>query len=165
MPRYSCFVALVLAGTTILVACGSNSPDATSSSNAGGETKQSEPTIAEFAAAADATCMRIGARFETLPDPDGAGGAKPLGVGAFMHDAANELRALEVPAPITRNWNQGLALFERAADKLTESEQAAAVGDLERAGEAQGEALWSLEAKAQRHFRAMHVPFRVCWVE
>ena len=102
MPRYSCFVALVLAGTTILVACGSNSPDATSSSNAGGETKQSAPTIAEFAA---------------------------------------------------------------AADKLTESEQAAAVGDLERAGEAQGEALWSLEAKAQEHFRAMHVPFRVCWVE
>ncbi len=108
MPRYSYIVALVLSGTTILVGCGGNSPDATP-----------DPTIAEFVAAADATCMRIGARFETLPDPDGAGGAKPLGVG----------------------------------------------GDFERSGEAQGEALWSLEAKAQRHFRAMHVPFRVCWVE
>ena len=76
-----------------------------------------------------------------------------------------ELRALEVPAPITRDWNKGLALLERAADKLTESEQLAAAGDFERAGDAQGEALWSLEAKAQEHFNAMHVPFRVCWVE
>jgi hypothetical protein len=165
MPRYSWFSALVLTAGTILVGCGSDSPDATSSSNAGSATQKSEPTIAEFAVAADATCTRIGARFGSLPDPDGDGGAKPLGIGAFMHDAAAELRALEVPAPITRDWNKGLALFERAADKLTEFEQLAAAGDLERAGEAQGEALWSLESKAQEHFNAMHVPFRVCWVE
>jgi hypothetical protein len=127
--------------------------------------KKSEPTFAEFAAAADAVCIRIGARFASLPDPDGEGGAKPLGVGAFMHDAADELRALETPSAVARDWNTGLALFERAADKLTESEQAAAVGDLERSGETQGEALWGLEAEAQKHFKAMRVPFRVCWVE
>lgn len=169
MSRNHGSLALSVLVAMILVGCGSGAPDSTPKTTANTTpapaATETEPAKAEFAAAADAACIRAGQRFLSLPDPDGPGGAKPIGIGTFMHDMTDELRAVEAPPSIARDWDAGLALLDQAADKLTESELAANAGDLERAGDAQGEALWALEAQAQEHFDTMKVPFRVCFVE
>ncbi len=153
-------VALTLFGSLLFGnACGSTQSSSTT-------TDGRESALAEFATAADVVCVRASQRFVTLPDPDGPGnGAKPIGVGGFMHDMADDLRAIDAPPSIEDHWMAGLALLDQAADKLIESEAAAAAGDLARAGAAQGGALWSLEAEAQEHFAAMKAPFRACFVE
>lgn len=74
-----------------------------------------------------------------------------------MRAGTMKLRDPSPPRRLARDWKAGLDLLDRAADKLDQAE----AGD----PDAQGEALWDLEARAQKHFTAMHVPFRVCFVE
>ena len=67
---------------------------------------------------------------------------------------------LVVPTPprrIADDWEAGLDLLDRAASSLDD----AAAGD----PDAEGKALWSLEARGQAHFKAMHLGFRVCFVK
>ena len=112
-------------------------------------------TKAEFGARADRICLEASSHFDELPEP--VGGAKPVGLGGFMRKWVVKLRVLQPPARIADDWRAGLDLLDRAADRLDDAE----AGD----PEAQGEALWSLEAQAQKHFDAMQVPFGVCFVE
>lgn len=133
-----------------LAACGGGSDAAT----AGDGTPLSE---AEFVARADRICAETASRFDELPDPDGEGGAKPLGIGTFMRTWVANLRVPQPPADVAGDWQAGLDLLDRAADKL----DAAEAGD----PNAQSEALWDLEARAQQRFDAMHVPFRACFGE
>lgn len=113
-------------------------------------------TKTEFAEQADRICRESAARFDAeLPDP--VGGAKPVGLGAFMRGGIERLRTLEAPASIATNWYQGLALLEQATFKLDDAEH----GD----PTAQSEALWGLEASAHEHFDATDLPFEFCFVE
>lgn len=110
----------------------------------------------EFVERADQICLETAKRFEAeLPDP--VGGAKPVGLGAFMRRWIKELRTLEPPSSVATDWGQGLDLLEQATHALDDAE----AGD----PDAQGEALWNLEPRAQKHFNATHLPFRVCFVE
>jgi D-alanyl-D-alanine carboxypeptidase len=113
-------------------------------------------TKAEFVEQADEICIRTSLRFEAeLPEP--VGGAKPVGLGRFMREWVAELRTLTPPADVAEDWHTALDLLVKASHKLDDAEN----GD----PDAQSEALWSLEAKAQEHFEAMHLPFKVCFVE
>lgn len=134
---------LLVVGLALVVnGCGGNGPAALSK--------------AEFAAQADQICLEIGARFEQeLPEP--VGGAKPVGLGGFMRRWIKDLRTLEPPSSVATDWNTGLRLLERSTRALDRAE----AGD----PDAQGEALWVLEADAHEHFDATGLPFRVCFVE
>jgi hypothetical protein len=110
----------------------------------------------EFVAAADRICLETADRFETeLPEP--VGGAKPVGLGAFMRRWVARLRTLVPPTDVAKDWDAGLDLLIEASHKLDDAEN----GD----PDAQGEALFVLEAQAGEHFDAMHMPFKVCFVE
>jgi hypothetical protein len=113
-------------------------------------------TRAEFAARADGVCAEAARRFEAeLPEP--VGGAKPVGLGPFMRRWVADLREIEAPRDVSRDWSAALDLLVRASRKLDDAE----AGD----PNAQGEALWVLEARAQEHINAMDVPFAVCFTE
>ena len=140
----------LVAGAAIavaLVGCGAGNDDA-----ADGNEPLSE---AEFVAHADRICLESSSHFAELPEP--VGGAKPVGLGAFMRTWVAKLRVPKPPRAVVDDWKAGLDLLERAADKLDDAE----AGD----PEAQSEALWNLEPRAHRHINAMHLPFRVCFVE
>ena len=134
--------------TLAVVGCGTGRDV----SSVGDETPLSE---AEFVARADRICLDAAGHFGELPEP--VGGAKPVGLGTFMRAWTAKLRVPTPPRRVADDWEAGLDLLDRAADKLDEAE----AGD----PEAQSEALWSLEPRAQKHFDAMHIPFRVCFVE
>lgn len=143
-------VLVLASGLLGLAACASpGEPTASGAS--------SSPSKAEFAAQADRICLETASHFSELPDPDGEGGAKPLGLGGFMRDWVARLRSLDPPPEVARDWRAALDLLDRAADAL----DAAEAGD----PEAQSEALWNLEPRAAKRIEAMHVPFRVCFVE
>ena len=111
---------------------------------------------AELTERADKICAETWARFESeLPDP--VGGAKPVGLGPFMREWIERLRTLEPPQSVSTHWRRGLELLEQASYKLDDAEN----GD----PDAQGEALWSLEPRAQEQFVATRLPFRACFVE
>ena len=111
---------------------------------------------AEFTERADKICVETWARFASkLPDP--VGGAKPVGLGAFMREWIERLRTLEPPQSVLTHWYRGLELLEQASYKFDDAEN----GD----PDAQGEALWSLEPQAQEQFVATRLPFRACFVE
>lgn len=109
-----------------------------------------------FAEQADAICLATSARFEAEL-PETVGGAKPVGLGGFMREWITDLRTLTPPPTVAADWSAGLRLLERTTFALDAAER----GD----PEAQGEALWVLQARAQKRFDAMGVPFRVCFVE
>jgi len=113
-------------------------------------------TRAEFVAQADAICLETSSHFAELEDPDGVGGAKPLGLGTFMRDWVADLRTLPPPTAVAADWNAGLDLLVQAADALDRAE----AGD----PEAQSDALWNLEPEAGEHFIATGLPFHVCFV-
>jgi hypothetical protein len=111
---------------------------------------------AEFVAQADRICAETAVRFEAeLPEP--VGGAKPVGLGPFMREWVAEFRTLTPPANVAEDWDTALDLLVKASHKLDDAE----AGD----GDAQSEALWGLEARAQEHIDRMHMPFKVCFVE
>lgn len=148
-PRVS--VSKVLAGIAIvatLVGCGGGNDVSTA-----GEAKSLSQ--AEFIARADRICAETASHFDELPPT--VGGAKPVGLGGFMRTWVAKLRVPQPPRGVADDWQAGLDLLDRAADKLDDAE----AGD----PDAQSEALWSLEPRAQKRFDAMHVPFRVCFVE
>ena len=134
-----------------LVGCGDDDAE---SSAGGTPTPLSE---AEFAAQADEICAEVGSHFSELPDPDGEGGAKPLGLGGFTRDWVARLRILEPPPAVAADWHAALDLLDQSADKLDDAE----AGD----EEAQSQALFDLQAQAQEHIDAMNVPFTGCFVE
>jgi len=147
---------LVLALALVLAACGDDAP--TASTVAPEAPATSTPlTPAEFTARADSICVEAASHFGELEDPDGVGGAKPLGLGGFMRDWVAELRTVPPPATVAADWRAGLDLLDQAADALDRAEAGAP--------EAQSEALWSLEPRAQRRFNATGLPFRACFVE
>jgi CubicO group peptidase (beta-lactamase class C family) len=114
------------------------------------------PTKAEFVEQADEICIRTSLRFAAeLPEP--VGGAKPVGLGSFMREWVAELRTLTPPTEVAEDWGAGLELLVRASHKLDDAE----AGD----PNAQGEALWNLEARAQKRFTRMRLPFKVCFVQ
>jgi hypothetical protein len=131
-------------------------------------TAQKTSTQAElkaFADEADVVCVRAAAAFLRLEDPDGVGGAKPLGTGALMQKFIAQLARLDAPKSIENDWRRMLGLLHRAGQRLEDSERLAAQGRLRASGRAQGEALWDLEARAGKIRQRLDVPFRVCWVE
>jgi hypothetical protein len=144
-PRASKVLAAVVIAVA-LVGCGAGSDVSTD-----GDEPLSE---AEFMARADRICLETSRHFDELPDP--VGGAKPVGLGTFMRTWVTKLRVPTPPRAVAGDWKAGLDLLERAADKLDDAE----AGD----PEAQSEALWNLEPRAHKHFNAMHVPFRICFV-
>jgi hypothetical protein len=139
--------------------CGVVAALAVTSCSAGGPSSSARPSPsrAEFAARADRICLETASHFDELPDPDGEGGAKPIGIGTFMRTWVTKLRTVEPPPALADDWHAALDLLVRAADKLDEAE----AGD----PEAQGIALWGLEARAQEHIDAMDVPFQACFVQ
>lgn len=113
-------------------------------------------TEREFVEQADRICIDTAARFEAeLPEP--VGGAKPVGLGPFMRRWVARLRTLSPPSKVAKDWTTGLDLLVEASHKLDDAER----GD----PDAQSEALFGLEARAGEHFKAMHMPFKVCFVE
>jgi hypothetical protein len=118
----------------------------------GGDEPLSE---AEFVARADRICLEASSHFDELPEP--VGGAKPVGLGSFMRKWIAKLRVPTPPRAVAHDWDAGLDLLDRAADKLDDAE----AGD----PEAQSEALWGLEPRAHKRIDATHLPFRVCFVE
>ncbi len=99
----------------------------------------------EFVRRANQICAEAFARFETeLPEP--VAGAKPVGLGAFMREWITDMRTLEPPASAQRHWNKGLDLLEESTYQLDAAEQ----GD----PDAQGKALWDLQARAAKQFQA-----------
>ncbi len=112
-------------------------------------------SAAEFVDRADRIRLGASRHFDELPDP--VGGAKPVGLGTFMRAWTAKLRGPKPRRRLAHGWEAGLDLLDRAADKLDDAE----AGD----PDAPGEALWNLEARAQNDFDAMHMPFRVCFVE
>lgn len=143
-------LGFVGAAALLLVACGD---DGTTAADGTG----SKLSQAEFIAAADRICADVASRFVELDDPDGEGGAKPIGLGGFVRDWATELRTLTAPASVADDWLAALDLLEESADKLDQAE----AGDVA----AQSEALFDLQARAQQHIDAMGVPFEVCFIE
>ncbi len=133
--------------SVVLVACGHRDQPAR-----GAGAPLSE---AQFVARADRICLDAASHFSELPKP--VGGAKPVGLGTFMRAWVAKLRVLEPPRSIEADWRAGLGLLVRAANRLDDAE----AGD----PDAQGDALWNLEARAQRRFDAMRLPFRACFVE
>lgn len=138
------------AAALLLVACGDDGT--TASDNTRAELPQ-----AEFVAAADRICAEVASRFDELDDPDGEGGAKPIGLGGFVRNWVIELRTLAAPGAVADDWRAALDLLEESADKLDQAE----AGD----EAAQSEALFDLQARAQQHIDAMGVPFEVCFIE
>lgn len=146
-------IALVLLSSAglLLAACGD---DDTSASRAASTSPLSET---EFVRRADQICAQVASRFGELEDPDGQGGAKPIGLGGFIRDWVDDLRTLAPPAAIADDWNTALDLLEESGDKLDEAEE----GD----ESAQDEALFDLQARAQQHIDAMGVEFERCFKE
>jgi hypothetical protein len=140
------FVVFATAGLG-LISCGGSGDASTTEGQARSE--------AEFVKRADQVCADVASDFDELPEP--VGGAKPVGLGGFMREWVARLRPLEPPKELAADWRAALDLLDRAADKL----DAAEAGD----PDAQSEALWSLEPRAQQHIIAMHVPFKICFVE
>lgn len=83
--------------------------------------------------------------------------SSPLGLGGFIRDWVAQLRALEPPSAIADDRHAALDLLDQSADKLDDAE----AGD----EEAQSEALFGLQARAQEHIDAMDLPFNGCFVE
>jgi hypothetical protein len=149
-------LAMALAFALLVAACGDDG-QATFATAPESSGSPAPLTPEAFTALADVICMATASRFGELEDPDGVGGAKPLGLGTFMRDWTADLRTLPPPATVAEDWNAGLDLLDRAANALDRAE----AGD----PDAQSEALWALEPRAQRHFRATGLPFQVCFVE
>ena len=152
--------AVVLTLCLFGVGCGddpSEAPAAASPEPAPTTTAPTPLTRAEFVAQADAVCLETSSHFDELEDPDGVGGAKPLGLGTFMREWVADLRALPAPTAVAADWKAGLDLLVQAANALDRAE----AGD----PEAQSEALWSLEPQAGEHFAATGLPFHFCFVE
>src|SRR5207245_11749019 len=101
-------------------------------------------SLAEFAAAADAVCVRTSANVNALQDPDGVGGNKQSGLGRVVRGWADELAALTAPAAIADDWVKATDLLRRSGTRLDDAERLAAEGDAAGSGAAQSEALWSL---------------------
>jgi len=121
-----------------------------------GAVKPKPLTKSEFRVQADQVCAETAVRFSAeLPAP--VGGAKPVGLGPFMRRWVADLRPLAPPKRIARHWEAALDLLVEASHELDAAEQ----GD----PDAQGDALWNLEARAGRHIEKMHIPFKVCFVE
>jgi len=144
-------VASGLIAALPLAGCG----DDDSEPSAGGtRTPLSE---AEFVTQADRICAEVASQFGELADPDGEGGASPLGLGGFFRDWVAQLRALEPPPAVADDWHSALDLLDQSADKLDDAE----AGD----EDAQSEALFDLQPRAHEHIDAMDVPFNVCFAE
>jgi hypothetical protein len=143
-------LACGLVAALALIGCGGNS-------DLSADGAQAPLSEAEFVTQADRICIETASHFDELPDPDGVGGAKPIGLGTFMRKWVAKLRTLEPPRAVTDDWRTALDLLVRAANKLDDAE----AGDKN----AQSEALWDLEARAAKHIEAMDVPFKACFVE
>lgn len=152
--------AAVLALGLLLAGCGDGPGEAPADASPEPAPTTTAPTPlsrAEFVAQADAVCLETSSHFDELEDPDGGGGAKPLGLGSFMRDWVDDLRALTPPTAVAEDWTTGLDLLVEAADALDRAE----AGD----PDAQGEALWVLEPQAHEHFMATGLPFHFCFFE
>jgi hypothetical protein len=119
----------------------------------------------EFAAAADAVCARTSTKVNALPDPDGVGGNKQLGLGRVVRGWADELAAITPPGAIAGDWAKATGLLRRSGTRLEDAERLAAAGDAAGSGAAQSEALWSLQPAAAEIIGKLGVPFTICFVE
>jgi hypothetical protein len=121
--------------------------------------------LAAFADEVDVACLRSAARVMQLDDPDGAGGQKPLGLGAAMRSWVSDMGRVVAPPTIATDWRRALRLLRRAGQRLDDAERLAAEGRARESGAAQNEALWSLEPRAVKIIAKLRVPFRICFVE
>jgi hypothetical protein len=124
-----------------------------------------ELSLSEFAAAADAACIRSAVKVNALQDPDGVGGKKQLGLGLVVITWADELAAIHPPEELAARWTTATELLRRSGVRLQDAEELAAAGDLEGSGAAQSEALWSLQPEAAEIIAGLAAPFEVCFVE
>jgi len=150
----------VLALGLLLAGCGTNDPETPAAAPLESVPTTTTPvplSRAEFVAQADAVCLETASHFSELEDPDGVGGAKPLGLGGFMREWVADLRTLPPPTAVAADWTAGLDLLDQAADALDRAEAGVP--------EAQSEALWALEPRAAEHFAATGLPFGICFVE
>jgi hypothetical protein len=121
--------------------------------------------LAAFADKVDVACLRSAGRVMELDDPDGVGGQKPLGLGAAMQTWVADMARVDPPTSIATRWRRALRLLRTAAQRLEEAERLAAQGRAAESGNAQSEALWSLEARAAKIINKLRIPFRICFVE
>jgi hypothetical protein len=128
------------------------------------ETSRRGP-LAAFADKVDVACVRSAGRVMELDDPDGVGGEKPLGLGAVMQTWVADMARVVAPPSIAADWRRALRLLRRAGERLDDAERLAAQGRGAESGEAQSEALWSLEARAAKIIAKLRIPFRICFVE
>ncbi|MEQ1873517.1 MAG: hypothetical protein ABL953_07305 [Ilumatobacteraceae bacterium] len=160
----------VLNGTLFAVSLvGSGCGTGTSTSSASvapavSSTSSAPVTMDEFVAAADAACVLTWTKVAALDDPDGVGGQKQLGLGTIVREWAETLAAITAPLDIAADWAEAMELLRLSGVKLEESERLEAAGD-PAAGEAQSEALWSLQAEASELIVALDIPFQACSFE
>ena len=74
-----------------------------------------------------------------------------------------EPRACDQPIGVSRRPR--IPTVTAAGERLEDSERLSAEGRFRAAGNAQGEALWGLEARAARIQKRLHLPFQICFVE
>ena len=161
---------LAVVGLALLAtACGLQDNTAASSSSVA--TTTTTPTtvrkisLTEFAAAADAVCVRTSVKVNALQDPDGVGGHKQSGLGRVVRGWADELAAIPAPAAVAVEWVKATDLLRRSGTRLDDAEGLAAAGDAAGSGAAQSEALWSLQPAAAEIIVRLGVPFKACFVE
>lgn len=166
MNRARVLPAGVAVGLALLAAaCGSNDTTAaTSTTIPVTSTTARKVSPAEFAAAADAVCIRTWTKVNALKDPDGVGGNKQLGLGRVVRGWADELAAIKPPDAIAGDWAKATGLLRRSGVRLEDAERLAAAGDA-ASGAAQSEALWSLQPAAAEIIGKLGVPFKACFVE
>ena len=149
----------VLAASALGTSCGeSESTSATTTTT----TTIAATAMADFVAAADAICAATYPKVLALPDSDGVGGQKQLGLGTVVREWAEGLESLAAPPDIAADWAEATELLRRSGVKLEEAEQLAASGDDAASGAAQSEALWNLQAQAAEIIIALDIPFHVC---
>jgi hypothetical protein len=161
----------VVSVALIAAACGRDAKAASSSSGATSTTSTAVSTttgsrsLAEFAAAADAVCIATFPKVNALPDPDGVGGNKQLGLGRVVRDWADGLAAITPPDAIADDWAKATGLLRRSGVRLDDAERLAAEGAAAGSGAAHSEALWSLQARAAEIISELGIPFKACFVE
>ncbi len=151
----------VLTVSVLGISCGdseSTSPAAASTTT----TTVATTPMDDFVAAADAICAATFPKVLALPDPDGVGGQKQLGLGTVVREWAEDLADIDEPPDIAADWAEATELLRMSGVKLEEAEQSAARGDSAASGAAQSEALWSLQPQAAEIIIALDIPFRVC---
>jgi hypothetical protein len=154
----------------VATSCGIQDNTATSSSSVVTTSSTTSTTVrkmslADFAAAADAVCVRTSVKVNALQDPDGVGGNKQLGLGRVVRVWADELAAITAPPAVAKDWVKATELLRRSGTRLDDAERLAGAGDAAGSGAAQSEALWSMQPAVAEIIGRLGAPFKACFVE